>query len=342
MFEPETVDGYFAAHINEIAAGYNKIKPFFDLIDNAIIRAQFLSPFNALMVEIMRPGSSFAMTESEWAKHGRRKVPFSPPLLVLKAFGPVMPVYEYSDTEPIEDYEGEVLDVTPSFDFVTATEDPSRHIAALLSHAHYVSIDVNGVDMGTNLGGDTRRLDRGTRIVQRQRSEWHFKLNFLVRYDRNAQSASMFHTLVHEYAHVLLGHLGPLSDRKPRNQWDKQARDRASIPNGVCEIEAETVAYLVDKYVGVKGNGKEYLEPYLRQLGKEGKNWLDDFSITRVETAVKDIVDLLGPESKIHKPDGIWSSHPLGTGGGTAPMAQPPSEATLFQSACTRLFSRVR
>lgn len=75
-------------------------------------------------------------------------------------------------------------------------------------------------------------------------------------------------TLVHEFAHVLLGHLGPLGDAVPLDRWNKDTRDRLMLPVEAKELEAEAVVYIVDRMVGVKGNSTGYLLPYVQQLRK--------------------------------------------------------------------------
>lgn len=65
--------------------------------------------------------------------------------------------------------------------------------------------------------------------------EHHFRLLFYVRYH-----------LVHEFAHILLGHLGPMHDDAAQPQhWTPEQRERLYLPTEIKELEAETVAYLV-------------------------------------------------------------------------------------------------
>ena len=81
-------------------------------------------------------------------------------------------------------------------------------------------------------------------VICRTRVEHHFRLLFYVRYH-----------LVHEFAHILLGHLGPMHDDAAQPQhWTPEQRERLYLPTEIKELKAETVAYLVCSCMGIRSS----------------------------------------------------------------------------------------
>lgn len=58
------------------------------------------SPYNTMLVHIQKPGSRFVATPTRWMKeYGRTIKPGVQPLVILQPMGPVMFVFDVSDTE---------------------------------------------------------------------------------------------------------------------------------------------------------------------------------------------------------------------------------------------------
>jgi hypothetical protein len=61
---------------------------------------RFYSPYNALLVHIQRPGAHFVAPARRWNYQYNRQVkPNANPIVILQPMGPVMFVYDVSDTE---------------------------------------------------------------------------------------------------------------------------------------------------------------------------------------------------------------------------------------------------
>ena len=61
------------------------------------------SPFNAMLVHIQMPGAKFVAPPYRWLRdYGRRIGPGARPLIILQPMGPVMFVFDVSETEPTE------------------------------------------------------------------------------------------------------------------------------------------------------------------------------------------------------------------------------------------------
>ena len=82
---------------------YKSAKAYHDLL-RFISRFRFYSPFNAMLVHVQMPGASFVASPSRWLHEYRRLIkPGARPLVILQPMGPVMFVFDVSDTEPQKD-----------------------------------------------------------------------------------------------------------------------------------------------------------------------------------------------------------------------------------------------
>ncbi|MCT1413762.1 ImmA/IrrE family metallo-endopeptidase [Corynebacterium sanguinis] len=316
----ESSDDYLNDLLNRIQNAADSTDKFFEIIDSVIKRTNRLSAYNALLVEIQCPGSNNAMPAGEWEKLARQPRPSAIPQLILWNHGPVAPVYEFSDTEPIPGREAEAVDLTPSFEFAEAIDDVGPYVDTLLARAYHFGIDPMPSRLGGKRAGDAFRSDRGTKIVIRPRREHHFKLRFVVRYNASHSPETQFQTLVHEYAHVLLGHLGPYDSDDPEVKWDANARARRNMDRTIKELEAEAVAYIVSKSKGVEGKSAEYLRTYVGNTLDGGAGWPRAMSLALVTKTANDIMNLFGNYSAISVKKKVRSSHPLGT---TVPAPNP-------------------
>ena len=65
-------------------------------------RFRKMKPYNAMLLHVQKPGSTFVASASDWWKQFQRKPkPDARPLVILRPFGPVAFVYELSDDEII-------------------------------------------------------------------------------------------------------------------------------------------------------------------------------------------------------------------------------------------------
>lgn len=78
------------------SADYQKLLDF-------VVRLRNFAPFNAMLLEIQKPGLSYAASAYDWkVRFGRTIREGSRPLLILWPFGPVALVYDVMDTEGVE------------------------------------------------------------------------------------------------------------------------------------------------------------------------------------------------------------------------------------------------
>jgi hypothetical protein len=117
------------------------------------------SPFNALLLHNQRPGTQFVAPASRWrVQYGRRIKPGSRPLIILQPRGPVMFVFDVSDTEALAGARPLPADVERPFD---ASVQLSESIwTRTVDNIKRDGIRVTMAPHGAHLAGNvTRRTD---------------------------------------------------------------------------------------------------------------------------------------------------------------------------------------
>lgn len=221
---------------------YGSSKDYQDLLDFTV-RIRNFAPFNAMLLQIQKPGLSYAASAFDWRERfGRRPKEGARPLLILWPFGPVALVYDVLDTE------GESL---PSdVDMFPATGDvDEERVEKFKRKIKRKNIEWVWLDAGDGQAGSIRIIKRAKN--DKEKSLYRMQIN------RNHAPAVQFTTLTHELGHLFLGHLGENTrlniPKRPRLSHDQQ------------EIEAESVAYLVCLRHGVRPKSETYLSRYVEK-----------------------------------------------------------------------------
>ena len=245
---------------------YTQSKDYKELLD-FVVRLRNFAPFNAMLLQIQKPGLSYAASASDWRKRfGRWPKEGARPLLILRPFGPVDLVYDVMDTEgnPLpEDVKSfsahGVIDLIKLNDFQQKLK--KRNIVW------------KKFDAGDNRAGSIRIIQRASA----EEEDTHYQIQI----NDNHEPPVQFATLTHELGHLLMGHLGA----------DKNFRVpcRSGLSLAQEELEAESVSYLVCARNGVASKAETYLSNYVEQ-----NTTLDDIDIYRVLCAVGEIEKLLG------------------------------------------------
>ena len=196
------------------------------------------APYNVMLVRLQNPSCGFFATEKDWwQRHQRRLIDDAKPLLILTPMHPVMLVYPLDQTTGKEvpkqllefaHFEGEW---EPKW-LVNLVENAQRHRIGVA----FKELSSTHVGRATNAPG----IDR-----------WKMRITIHDRLDEPSQ----FGVLVHELAHVLLGHLGTDHD----HWWP----GRFNVDTTSTEIEAETVAHIVATRFGLRGSSAAYLSGYV-------------------------------------------------------------------------------
>ena len=239
-------------------------------------RVRHLSPFNAMLVQIQKPGLLYAAFRYDWlAKFGRRIKEDARPLIILWPFGPVKFVYDFADTEG-EDVPKAVLQPF-SADGYISEERLNKYIKKL----SYVEISTKYLDWGAGLAGNLRVVKRS--LKKKEKSMYAIRLN------RSHSPTVQFSTLIHELGHLYLGHLG--------QDVELNIKGRTTLSYSQREIEAESVAYIVCMRQKITPNSDSYLSGYIDSEQEKGVQ----FSVEAVCTAAGRVETMLGIRQRFQK-----------------------------------------
>lgn len=236
------------------------------------VRLRSIAPFNAMLLHIQKPGLSYAARPKDWLlKFNRTPKRHARPLVVLRNFGPVEFVYDLLDTEgdPVAD---------SAFTFPTGGNIPVSWMEEAKIRVAKEEIHILWLDVGDKIAGHARALKNHQ---DKNRVE-HFEVGI----NKNHDDATQIVTLLHELAHIYLGHCG--ADAKRGVKLNRPS------DHALREIEAETVAYLVARRTGLSPRSEKYLNAY-----KGAFNRLDLHRIMRVASVLERLLDLPFPENRL-------------------------------------------
>jgi hypothetical protein len=232
-----------------------------------VVRLRNFAPFNAMLLQVQKPGLSHAASARDWRERfGRTPKEGARPLLILWPFGPVALVYDVVDTE------GPPLPEDVASFFAQGAIDESR-LASFIAPMSRKGIEWYAVDAGDRLAGSIGVVARATQSKEFS----HYRMHV----NRNHPVAVQFATLAHELGHLFLGHLG----QDPA--LNVPARPSPSLAQR--ELEAESVSYLVCARNGVASKSEAYLTNYVNE-----HTTVDDADIYQVMRAAGQIETLLG------------------------------------------------
>ena len=250
-----------------------------------MVRFPWYSPFNAMLVNVQMPGATFVASPSRWLERYKRRVKAgAQPLVILQPRGPVMFVFDVSDTEPEEGAPELPPEVLSPFG---TGRQRSTTASGLLNQ-----LVQNAVRDGVRVGW-SRRGSQGAGSIRpakgsaSQTFTWGVRkpqtMQVPVRYDvvigSDLSKDAQVSTMVHELAHLYCGHIGT-PDKK---RWP----NRSSLPLNAKEIEAESIAYIVCGRAGIPCKSEEYLEGYARK--KEDTASISLERVTVVSRLIEDM-----------------------------------------------------
>ena len=133
---------------------YRKSSDFQGLL-TFIRRFRFYSPYNAMLIQIQMPGAKFVATPRAWLDKYKRTVKTgSRPIVILQSMGPVMFVFDVSDSEPLPDAPALPKEVTNPFDIPKG--NAKKGYAWTVLNAVRDGVEIVNENAGSLLGGSIR------------------------------------------------------------------------------------------------------------------------------------------------------------------------------------------
>ena len=241
-----------------LAGAYKTTNEYHELLD-FVGRFRFYSPYNAMLIYTQMPGAHYVAPPHRWLdQYGRRIRPGARPLVILQPMGPVMFVYDVSDTEP----EQGAPPLPPEIErpFETRGGGLGAELWKTIENAKRDGIRIAKREAGSQDAGEIHGAE-GEKYVEfqiKQRPEPEY-VSVRVRYNLLLNSqlspAAQYATLVHELGHLYCGHLG-----SPNLKWWP---DRRRLSHQLREFEAESVCYLLCQRLGINNPSAEYLAQYM-------------------------------------------------------------------------------
>jgi len=246
-----------------LAKKYHSSSSYWELM-RFIANFRYYSPYNAMLVHIQMPGARYVAPPHRWEReYGRKIKPNARPLVILQPMGPVMFVFDVSDTEeglnpkalpPEVEKPFEVRSGKVGSELERTIENAKRDGVQILSRREASQsagsiIKKNAQSRPEPLFFQTGKDGQGKPVYTSIPTRYTLLIN------ENHSREARYATIVHELAHLYCGHLGT-----PNNKWWP---DRRGLPLDIREFEAESVAYLICTRLGIDNPSEEYLSNYV-------------------------------------------------------------------------------
>ena len=260
------------------------------LID-VVRRFHYMAPYNAMLINVQKPGSRYVASAAQWKKDFQRAViPGARPLVILHRFGPVRFVFELGDTAPLPDSKPFPEDLLQPFKTKGALSQDA--MGNLLSSLPRSGIAYYEADHGTASAGSIRPAPGGSwRELPVAQQIVSVNIFYEMIVNKNMAREDKFATILHELAHLYCGHLG-IPPVEKWNFWPRRTRLHIST----SEFEAESVAWLVCERLGVSNPSDKYLSGYLSK-----NNEIPNISLETVLKATNTIESMLQGSFAIRK-----------------------------------------
>jgi hypothetical protein len=242
------------------AGKYNSSDAYLELM-RFVGRFRFYSPFNAMLIHAQMPGAHFVCTALKWLRDYHREIKISArPIVILQPMGPILFVFDVSDTAPLPN--ARPLPIGVENPFQARSGKIGGQLALTIENAKRDGVRVSERAEGSQRAGSIQRAAAGQHLkfttAERQvPKSTQIPLWFELLLNSSHSAETRYGTLVHELAHLYCGHLGT-----PNGRWWP---DRQNLSPVVREFEAESVSYLVCVRLSIDTASDEYLAGYMRK-----------------------------------------------------------------------------
>lgn len=248
----------FKENIDELqflVKSYRYSKEFQKLLD-FVGHFNYLAPYNAMLVQMQKPGATFVFNGKKWQEYGRRPKINGQKLIILKPFGPVQCVFDYSDTEEIPN----ACHVFNESDLMKLWDENLKQTKGEIADETWdrfvKNLPIYGIYLDETLkaantyGGYIMPYEEKQLVITVNKDSTKVNSRFIISVNKNQERVVKFHTICHELGHLFCNH----------QFYTDSKRRKLSIKER--EFEAETVAWLVCKRHGIYNPSEKYLASY--------------------------------------------------------------------------------
>ena len=230
----ESIDNLYRS-----AAEQGKAAPWTKILDR-ISKSTHMAPFNMMLADVQRPGARYVAFRKDWVRLGRQIKPGAIPIVVLWPFCPVRFAFDLSDTTgpKTEDADLDQMFGEP----LPLPSDSAGKLGRRALKEDQIEVKVSA------LGRCPSSRRRNCEAWDRAEPKW------VVRIASHLNDGAKFTTLIHQLAHIYLGHLGSNGHKWP---------DRRPGRLDAQEFEAEAVSFLVGLRFGLNTHSADYLREYI-------------------------------------------------------------------------------
>lgn len=250
----------------------------------------YLAPYNAMLVDMQLPGAKLVLPGKKWREYGRKVKPNAQQLITLFPFGPIQCMFDISGTEPIEGAKAkEKSELIKEWDEILKKvegEIKSESLKQLINNLPSYGVYYDDSFLAANTYGGYLMPFKHDMKVKIGGELIKTTSRFMISVNHKQTDTEKFHTICHELGHLLCRHLYYNEDTRRRLEKKEE------------EFEAETVAWLVCKRMGINNPSEQYLATY----AKDGQIPL--CSIDLIMKAVTEIEEMIKTETSIKK--GKW------------------------------------
>lgn len=263
---------------------------------NFCVHFRRLSPFNAMLLAVQRPGCEFALTANRWSRnYGRVPKSDARPLIIIRPFGPVEYLFDVADTEPLDPNHDRVPEGLSGAYKYRQQVDPDT-FKQLKMNLPLWGIKFDDMLTGGGYNGKLQMaesVDGKVTFYSKPKSKVKLPAGWRAAYTIKTKSGmddtAKFGTILHELGHLFCHHLPSGYSRR----WPDKL-NRLDLPKNQEEFEAETIAWLVAHRIGLEiPSSYEYLAGYLND-GPNGKQ-IPMFDFYTVFQAASEVEKLLRP-----------------------------------------------
>jgi hypothetical protein len=218
-----------------LARKYNSSDAYLELM-RFVGRFRFYSPFNAMLIYTQMPGAHFVCTALKWRRDYHREIKIGArPIVILQPMGPILFVFDVSDTAPLPN--ARPLPIRVEDPFMVRSGKIGGQLALTIENAKRDGVRVSERVDGSQWAGSIQWAAAGQRqeiTIAKEPSPKSTQVPvwFELLLNSVLSAEARYGTFIHELAHLYCGHLGT-----PNARWWP---DRQNLSLAVREFEAES------------------------------------------------------------------------------------------------------